>query len=282
MENSPTIAVLMACHNRRAKTIACLEQISGFSYPRLAVYLADDGSSDGTAEAARLVSGLDLTIIAGDGNWFWNGAMRKAFEACSPQRPDFALWVNDDVVFAADALRVHLDLAVRFPGAAIVGCTTAINGATITYGGLRRTSRWNPLALALIGVPGSESPSCDTCNGNSVMVPRSVYQRIPMFTPPFRHGMGDFDFGFRCRRQGIDLMQTPRAIGRCDRNAVRQTWEDPSVPLAQRWAKIRSPKGLPLWQWWVFCWRHGGWLFAAIWIAPYLRVFKPRRNSSAR
>ena len=48
------IAVLMTVHNRREKTLLCLERLFANRMPEgysMAVYLTDDGCTDGTAEA---------------------------------------------------------------------------------------------------------------------------------------------------------------------------------------------------------------------------------------
>src|SRR3972149_8164513 len=48
------VAVLMACHNRREHTLACLRALRGAEIEARQscdVYLLDDGGSDGTAEA---------------------------------------------------------------------------------------------------------------------------------------------------------------------------------------------------------------------------------------
>jgi len=51
------IAILFTCHNRRVKTLSCLNSIEkqaaqGWGKPD--IYLVDDGSTDGTAEAVIL------------------------------------------------------------------------------------------------------------------------------------------------------------------------------------------------------------------------------------
>lgn len=46
------IAVLMTCHNRRALTVRCLESLAAQpGFTASALFLVDDGSSDGTGDA---------------------------------------------------------------------------------------------------------------------------------------------------------------------------------------------------------------------------------------
>jgi hypothetical protein len=51
------------------------------------VFLVDDGSTDGTADAVREVW-PEATIIQGDGNLFWCGGMRVAWAAAAKTDPD--------------------------------------------------------------------------------------------------------------------------------------------------------------------------------------------------
>ena len=66
----------MTVHNRREKTLACLklcyEQIESLrSEYAFSVYLTDDASTDGTAEAVSREY-PDVNIIKGNGSLYWN------------------------------------------------------------------------------------------------------------------------------------------------------------------------------------------------------------------
>jgi len=67
-----TIAVLMTCHNRKATTLKCLGGLTEHALPsgyRLAIYLVDDGSTDGTADAIASEY-PDVHLIRADGSLF--------------------------------------------------------------------------------------------------------------------------------------------------------------------------------------------------------------------
>ena len=73
------IAVIMTCFNRRSTTISCLralhKQKNSIDFD---VYLTDDGSSDGTADAVKTEFPA-VNILQGNGNLYWVGGMRLAF-----------------------------------------------------------------------------------------------------------------------------------------------------------------------------------------------------------
>ena len=99
------IAILMTVHNRKAKTLRCLASLKETSTPWrdavfLKVFLTDDGSTDGTAEAIRAEDyPFDVRILPGDGNLFWNGGMIQSWKAAIGEGGwDGYLWLNDDAV----------------------------------------------------------------------------------------------------------------------------------------------------------------------------------------
>ena len=93
------IAVLIVCHNRKEKTIKCLQKLysqKNIENIKFKVFLVDDGSSDGT-EHAISQSFPDVVIIKGNGNLFWAGGMRIAWNSAKKKQYDYYLWLNDDV-----------------------------------------------------------------------------------------------------------------------------------------------------------------------------------------
>ena len=99
------IAVLLTCHNRKTKTIACLSSFFKATIPteyELDIFLMDDGSADGTGEAVIELF-PQVKVLKGDGNLFWAGGMRLAWKtAMSEKLYDAYLLINDDVVLDPD------------------------------------------------------------------------------------------------------------------------------------------------------------------------------------
>jgi len=78
MKSNATIAVLITCFNRKAKTLESLRLLFAQDLPpdvSLQVYLVDDGSTDGTGEAIAQTY-PQVTILSGTGSLFWNGGMK--------------------------------------------------------------------------------------------------------------------------------------------------------------------------------------------------------------
>jgi GT2 family glycosyltransferase len=268
------IAVLLACHNRREKTVECLESLrlqqssEVNSAPcQLEIFLLDDGSSDGTAEAALAVW-PDANIIPGDGSLFWCGGMRVAWTEAAKTDPDYYLLVNDDTVLDPRAL-VQLIAVAPSPDDRVIAVAPILDPATgaVVFGG----------HVGHTGVPlqpnGQVQP-CDTMNANCALIPRAVVRRIGMFHEAYTHAMGDFDYGFEASRAGMPVLLAPRTLGTSTPNPNTGTWRDRSLPKMSRLRLLWfSPKnGLPFLEWCTYCWRNHGWQWPLRCVSPTLRV----------
>jgi len=278
-----TISALLTCHNRREHTLECLASLRAAAIPGITVdvHLVDDGSNDGTAEAVAAAY-PDVEITVGSGDLFWSGGMRLAFTRAVPARPDYLLWLNDDVVLDADALERLLTTyaglcAKRQPLSVVVGSTRDPQTGVTTYGGVRRTSRLRRMAFALV-TPTDTPQACDTMNGNVVLIPRSVYSVVGNMDERFTHGGGDTDYGLRARWTGCQVFVAPGHVGACSANPRVGTFRDETLSRRERLHLVASPKGLPVAEWAALCRRHGGPLWPALALSPYVRIMAGRRS----
>ncbi|MDP3323306.1 MAG: glycosyltransferase, partial [Hydrogenophaga sp.] len=136
-----SFAVLIACHNRREKTIACLKHLAitaRCSMVDYQLFLFDDGSTDGTADAVKLLE-PNAVIIRGDGSYFWNRSMNKIFSAALQVGFPAYLWLNDDTMLQPDAfgLMIAAKDSVLPDDAIVVGAISDPDSGQTTYGGLR-------------------------------------------------------------------------------------------------------------------------------------------------
>jgi GT2 family glycosyltransferase/glycosyltransferase involved in cell wall biosynthesis len=279
-----TIAVLLTSYNRREQTLACLKSLHASTIPGIAVvvHLVDDASTDGTTEAVAATF-PDVEITVGSGDLFWGGGTRLAFNRAVPASPDFMLWLNDDVVLDPDALeRLLLTYAAlcaeRQPLSLVVGSTRDPQTGDTTYGGVQRSSRLRRMAFSLIE-PTDTAQSCETMNGNIVLIPRSVYSVVGNTDERFTHSMGDFDYGLRARSAGCQVFVAPGHYGTCSLNLLKGTFRDTTLSRRERVRHAASTKGIPPAEWAALCRRHGGPLWPALVISPYIRLTAGRRRS---
>jgi GT2 family glycosyltransferase len=271
------ISVLITCYNRKQKTLACLESLFLNVLPEgvfLEVFLVDDGSTDGTADAVR-IKFPSVHLAIGDSNLFWCRGMHKAFELALQRGDcDYFLWLNDDTMLRPDALARLLECALTQGSkqpVIVVGSTIDEASGKLTYGGEARTSVFKPLSFQRI-VPGDQPQRCDSMTGNIVLIPSELARTVGNLDPVFEHAMGDTDYALRARQLGFDVWLGPGVYGSCADNSIEGTFLDASQPLLQRWRQMMSRKGLPWRSWLVFTRRHTGRLWLLYFAWPYVSL----------
>ena len=284
--NCDRLAALLTCYNRKPMTLACLKTLFNQELPNkvtIDVYLVDDSSTDGTAEAV-VQAYPQVKILPGDGSLFWNGGTRVAFAEAIKYDYDYYLWLNNDTFLYPNALSNLLETShkLRDQGehrSIVTGSTCDPNTKTLTYGGVVRRSRWRPLKFDLLE-PGEEAKGCDTMNGNCVLIPREVVQVVGNLEPAFTHYAGDWDYGLRAVQQGCTIWVAPGYVGTCSQNYQAGSAADSPVDFGEGLKKIGQPKGLavkeqvlhPFWEWKVFAQRHAGLFWPIYWLIPYRRL----------
>jgi GT2 family glycosyltransferase len=271
------IAVL-TCFNRKSLTLRCLDALATsarMAEVDLNVILVDDASTDGTADAVR-TSFPSVEIVEGSGTLFWNRGMHEGY-ARALQRPvDHYLWINDDTHLVPGALASMLHQSTelaRLEGkpVIVVGATAERAGGMISYGGRVAQSRMRPFNYRLVWNERRPVP-CEAMEGNCVLIPYEVAQRVGNLDPVFEHAMGDTDYGLRALKEGFRIFVATGVVGYCSINPTRGTYSDASLPLRTRWRLIRSRKGLPLRSWLHFSRRHGGFLWPLHFAWPYAKL----------
>ncbi len=269
------IAVLITSHNRKSKTISCLEELFKCALPagaKLRVFLVDDGSTDGTGTAVK-DSYPQVDVIEGDGNLYWSGGMRLAFAAAIKHKFDYYLWLNDDTYLYPLAieklLRVVNDCQIsKKKTPIVVGSTQEKIGTLVNHGGIVKWSRLNSKLVEPQDVP----IPCETMYGNCVLIPHDIVNKVGNLDEIFVHSIGDVDYGLRAKRAGFNILVMPGFAGTCESNHIKGTLSDKNLPLAVRLKMMLGPKGLPPKPWLIFLWRHRGFKGLLYWFYSYMAV----------
>lgn len=228
-------AALLTCFNRKDKTDKCLASLLRI-LPDCDIYLTDDASTDGTAEMLR-EKYPHVKVVKGNGNLFWNRGMHAAWSEAVKGSYDLYLWLNDDVElypFFFEELMACNDWGGG--NCIVTGLIENFEKTEMLYGGTDANKR-------LLQV-SDEPQEVTNMNGNVVLVPHAVVERIGILDPKFHHDLGDVDYGLTAREHGIRVLATRRAVAAGYKNnfcRVRK-W---GVSLKHRLKVLNSPLGSP-------------------------------------
>lgn len=273
MNDMKNIAVLITCHNRKDKTIKCLaslyNEINHLQDSFMTdVFLVDDGSTDGTSDAIR--AGYPaVRIITGNGNLYWNKGMFLAWETASLLDYNFYLWLNDDVIIKPFGLNTLIQDSREFNDKSIICGACEANDGSISYSGyIKKNEKL---------IPAGHPIQCDYFNGNIVLIPKYVFHKIGNLDPIFHHGQGDFDYGLRAKKQGIDSYISSTVTGQCERGNTLPVWCNPTFSIIERYKAFKSPLGGRPGTTFIFQYRHLGFRPALLhFFTIYLRLFFPK------
>lgn len=236
----PTIAVLLTCHNRKEKTLQCLEALyaqQGIEADfTIEVFLVDDACTDGTVASIN-IQFPNVNIISGDGSLYWNRGMHKAWQtAAAAKEFDYYLWLNDDTFIFENAL-LNLLIASKIYNckAAICGSTISLITNTITYGGNSKEGK--------LLIPNGQFQETFSFNGNVVLIPKHVYKIVGILDKRFPHAIGDYEYALRIRKYKLKSYITDIYIGSCESNEKLPVWCSTSVSLKKRIKNLYSPLG---------------------------------------
>lgn len=249
MKNSE-IAVLLTCHNRKNKTLACLKSFYDAIKPEhytFDIFLVDDGSIDGTTEAIKQ-NFPDINIVVGSGSLFWAGGMRLAWRSALERKCyDAFLLLNDDVILYPDFIDNLLatesfSLIKNNKKGIYSGATIDTNSNRVTYGGEKiKTNHFivRRELLAPKGVP----QKCELTNANILWISREAVDSIGIFDNRYTHGIADFDYSLQAIKKDIPVYLAPNIGGICLFDHGRN-WKSNKSSLKERIAFLKSPKGL--------------------------------------
>ncbi len=218
------VALVIPVYNRRETTLQGLKSLSRISTDGLDVkiYVVDDGSTDGTAEAINK-NYPEVELIKGDGTLHYAAGTNRGIEAALKWNPDYIVTMNDDSVFHELFLQRLITTSQNNPNS-IVGALLLLwdqphkvfqVGQTwkTFYGGWRI-----PDDLTAFTVP-DKAFEVECIVGNCVLFPiQAIKENGLMDEKKFPHGWGDAQYLMRMRKAGWKLLIEPKSYVWCEPN----------------------------------------------------------------
>lgn len=253
MKETIRISVCCTCHNRREKTIRCIESLfnqKGIDDGKfeLKVFLCDDGSTDNTVIDIRKKF-PKVNIINGSGNLFWARGMEKAFSEAKQHETDFYLMVNDDVEFYYDMLEnvyaAYQSAKSKFDKVAVVGSIKDPITGEWSYGGKKWKLRLCRDVKTTV-YPQEPYAECELANWNCFFMPVSLANEVGNIEKIYEHAMADYDYSIRILKCGGHIVTSGKYVGTCSRNDIKGTWQDVSLPLRERYKLLHKRIARPV------------------------------------
>lgn len=275
-----TIAVLITCHNRKYKTLACLSALYKcfllVEYS-IDVYLVDDGSIDGTKEAIKNKFPL-VNIIKGNGNLFWAGGMRLAWTEALKLNFDGYLLLNDDTLLFPNAvlqlINTHIySMDKHKQGGIYVGTTIDPNTNNYSYGGHKLLNRITGKSCKV--KPSGEKPqTCDFANANILYISKNVVESIGILSSEFTHSLADYDYTLTAKKNGFPMLVCANYCGSCI-NDHGDNWLSGRHSLSERIRYLKNPKYLAYNEYLYYIKCHFPFYLPVIFIKLWFRTFFP-------
>ncbi len=174
----PRVSVLIPARNEEKNLKRLLPSLLEQGYPSFEVILYDDGSEDGTWEAAQSFSDKRLKIIRGSGPPpGWVGKVHALYQATREAGGDLYLFVDADARFEGpDALQRLVDKFTALPSGSVLTGLTRLQGEGMLLVSLVPfvILSWLPWPLA----KRSRMEALGALNGQCWMIPAEAYHRM--------------------------------------------------------------------------------------------------------
>ncbi|MCI8344423.1 MAG: glycosyltransferase family 2 protein [Clostridia bacterium] len=241
MKNTKVI-VLFTCYNRKKETMNAIKKISDNNID-VEFLIVDDKSTDGTVEEINKLENIKKEIIISDGNLYYTRGMRLGMQYLLKQNKkyDYILIINDDVDFFDGFLNKMISYSEKKEGV-LIGATIDENNK-LSYGGIKYKNKYR---ARLTRVGPEYQGKCDTFNANCVLIPYNYFVKTGPMDKHYTHSIGDYDYGFKLRKNNFELYMFNEYVGICNRNSVTNTWQDTNLRIFKRIKKKEEVKGLPL------------------------------------
>jgi len=221
------VTVVVPNWNRRDLLERLLRNLAGQTRPAEKVVVVDNGSTDGSAEAAAAGGAQVLQIGRNAG---FSRAVNCGIREC---RTPWLAVVNNDVEPATDWLDRLLEEAREKDAWFAVGKLLdaahrdRIDGAYDTI--CRGACAWRAGHGRTDGPEWSEPRSIRFASFTATLFRTALFERVGLLDERFESYLEDVDFGLRCAREGCQGIYVPRAAGYHAGSATLGAWHPETV-----------------------------------------------------
>jgi GT2 family glycosyltransferase len=201
------IFIVIPVYNRINFTVQCLRSLEMQTVKDFNIIVVDDGSQDET-NIILAEKFPNVTVLTGDGNLWWAGAMNMGVKYALNNGAEYILSLNNDLEVAEDYIENMIYWAEKNPQA-IFG-SYVFDIATKNPIGASGRMCWSGKFTSLLNVvPPQERSgiySVTHLSGRGLWIPSIVFERIGFFdSVRFPQLAADTDFSLNASRHDFEL-----------------------------------------------------------------------------
>lgn len=215
LESKPLIGVLAVTWNRKRDVLECIESVLRSAYPRLAVYVVDNASTDGSSQAIA-EKYPDVHVIRSGENLGFAGGNNLGMARMLGDGVEAVFLINDDAVVAEDTLG-HLAGGVGDPSAGALAPKVLVYGerSVIWSAGGRIDPSTGVSVQRHYGEidrgQADKAAEIDYAVGCAMLVKADVIRRVGFMDPRYFTYYEEADWCRRIRRAGYRIAYVPQS-----------------------------------------------------------------------
>lgn len=214
--SEPRVAVLTVTTNAAAHIGAYVAGVRALRYPNLEVWVADNGSRDGTLEALMGTLPTARIVPMGRNAGFTGACNRALAEILAAEPPvEYVLFLNDDTVPEPDLVDRLLELAdertLVAPKTFLTDRPGLLDDAVGSFDWTR--GRWRERTFARPERPSDRYPHpVEVANLSCLLVPRRCFELVGLLDDAFFVYYDDTDLCRRAQEAGFRILFQPSAV----------------------------------------------------------------------
>lgn len=230
---TPSVALIVLNYQRKDLLLQCLEAASATLYAPCQIVVVDNGSTDGSADAAERVFPNVVVLRNEDNQGVAGGRNVGARWVRENLGTDYLVFIDNDTLLEPESIGELVRRCADDPSIGLVAPKAFRNkgdSRLLSAGGLK----FNPYTGVLHDVASGEIDDgnfdqpryVQACPGFAFLVRRDVFDRVGFFDEHFNpYGWEDADFSLRASEHGYRIAYAPSAVvyhlgGRAGRGAI--------------------------------------------------------------
>lgn len=202
-----TAYIITAVHNRYEITKRFVTLLKKQTYQSIHLVLVDDGSDDGTDVMVK-AEYPDSTILYGNGQLWWGGALHMAYKYLVEQKlhdEDVIFFINDDSCLGDDFIQRAIEILEENRECLLTGCGYSVNTGRYLDGPIEFNLKNGAVRLLDEG----ESGNC--ASTRALCLRYKLYRTLGGFHPILLpHYASDYEYTIRAAKRGHRIISDSR------------------------------------------------------------------------